>query len=88
MAGTMRMLSDRVLVMLDNPKEEDGGIVIPDMVQKTNQLGTVVEAGPDCEDVEYGDRVMVGEHSGLHLRRGGHSVVIIREEEILVVGDL
>ena len=57
----------RILVKRDDAKGgvSEYGIVTPENVEKEQKAyGTVVEAGPDINDVKKGDRVVYGAYAG------------------------
>lgn len=87
-------LTDRVLVERAEEREQTkGGIIIPDQAKDRPSEGVVVAVGQgkrraDGEritpDVEVGDRVVFGKHSGNEIAIEGRELVIMREEEILL----
>lgn len=79
----MRLLSDKVMVVLEDAIKEKGGIIIPERAEKVNQWGRVSYTGGKCVEVEPGDSVMIGANSGTRMRRDNVSLVVLSEGEIL-----
>ncbi len=88
-------LDDRILVEPAAPAVKTaGGIFIPDMVQERPNRGQVVAVGRGHRnkkgnlrplDVQLGDAVLYGQHSGVSLALEGRDVILLREEEILAI---
>jgi len=90
----VKPLGDRVLVQRVEIEEEksDGGIYIPDTVNKEKpQRGNVVAVGQgkrkdDGEriplDVNEGDEVIFGKYGGQEIKIDGEEYLILREEDI------
>lgn len=81
---------DRALVRVDDVvKKTPGGLIIPDfdgegkktsMAEKPNR-GVVIALGPKIEDLEIGDHVLYGVHSGFEVSHKGISYRLIREAD-------
>ena len=75
---------------------QDCIIVRPDMEkhdlfvmlrQKQTGTGIVVSAGPNCEDIRVGDRVLFGDSIGQDLKWEGEDLLVMRESHVLGVFD-
>ena len=86
-------LSDRVVVMPEDPEEKTAsGIILPDTAQEKPQMGKIVAAGPGKVSdngsvvkmsVQKGDQVLYGKYSGTEITLDGSEVLIMRESDIL-----
>lgn len=93
----MRLLRDRILVKRHNAQAVTAsGIVIPDSAQKKTAAGIVVEIGQGnftgsgvivAIDLSVGDYIVFEEHAGWPLVIEGVDHQIIREQQVLYVGD-
>ena len=89
-------LSDRVLVKrLDEAEEQSvGGIIIPDTAKEKPQEAEVVAIGPGrledgnrvAPEVSKGDKVLIGKYSGTEVKVDGDDYLIMREDDIAIVG--
>ncbi len=91
----LRPLDDRVIVKVDESKEQiEGGIVLPESAQKKPQEGTVLAVGPGRlndkgervpVDVKAGDTVIFAKYGGTEVKLGEDEVLILRVDDILAV---
>lgn len=76
--GTVRPLSDRILIKIDRPETTSrGGIIIPDKTKERPTKGTVLATGPGKLNPETGVRVPLMVKPGdrvLFLKWGGDKV--------------
>jgi chaperonin GroES len=87
------MLSNRVLVELDPPKEKEGSLFIPDTGKDAPQTATVRAVGPGRVEggdlnpttVEVGDRVIFGKYSGTEVEIDGKTYLSIREDDLIAI---
>jgi chaperonin GroES len=88
-------LGDRIVVK-PGPEEEvtTGGIVLPDMVRKRPQEGTVIAVGPGKVlesgqrapmEVAVGDVVIYTKYGGTEVTFAGEDYVILEESSVLAV---
>jgi len=77
----VRPFHDKVLVKPDPMPEKIRGIIIPDTVEDTPKCGKVIAHGPDCKDVQIGERVLMGGWAGLDITAGEEKYLIIRESD-------
>lgn len=55
----MRCRQDYVVVIQGEKQTERRGIVLPDMAQEDSFKGEVIAVGPDVEDIEIGDHILI-----------------------------
>ena len=89
-------LYDRVLVRrVEESETQTGGIIIPDAAKDKPQQGVVIKVGFGRRDalrasgfepliVQAGDEVLFGKYAGTEIKIDGETVLILREEEILL----
>ena len=92
-----RPLGDRVLVKrVEEEEKTRGGIIIPDTAKEKPQEGEVIAVGPGARDetgkvqpldVKAGDRILFGKWSGTEVKLDGKDLLIMKESDILGVGD-
>jgi chaperonin GroES len=93
----IRPVLDRIVVEAAAKEDKSpGGIILPDSVQGKPQSGLVVAVGPGRTsgqgslipaDVEVGDLILYGRHSGSEVTVDGKEYVIMRAEDVLgIVG--
>jgi len=94
---TMRPLSDRLMVKrIEDKKQMQGGLHIPDSAKEKPQEAEVVAVGPGKRlesgtlvplDVKVGDRILLGKYAGNEIKLDGEEYLIVREDEVLgIVG--
>jgi len=85
----IKMLSDRVLVRLEDADERrsSGGIVIPATAQMAKRLAwaEVVAAGPNVRTLEPGDQVLFNPEDRYEVEVRGDDYVILRERDVHAV---
>jgi len=76
----MRPLGKRVLIRQNvESNTTASGLYVPDaMVEKENN-GTVVEIGPEVEEIAVGDVVLFGKYAGEDV---GEGLVIVKEIDV------
>jgi len=81
---------------LEEPKNQKGGIIIPDTAKEKPQEGEVVAVGSGARDeagklvpldVKAGDRVLFGKWSGTEVKVDGQELLIMKESDIMGVLD-
>ncbi|HCR44218.1 MAG TPA: co-chaperone GroES [Ruminococcaceae bacterium] len=91
---TVKPLSDRVLVKMEEAEEKTkGGIILAGAAKEKPQIADVVEAGPggvvDGKEVKMyvkkGDRVILSKYSGTEVKLDGKDYTIVRQSDILAV---
>jgi chaperonin GroES len=86
---------DRVLVKQEKSKEvTDGGILLPDQVQKEELVGVVVAAGLPkfsfhgelmCDPVEVGNTVLFSRFGGAPIELDNEEYRLLRYDDIIAV---
>lgn len=89
----IKPLGQRVLVKrCDVEKQTEGGLFLPDNVQKKQQEAIVVLLGTGARDengklidftVKENDRVLVSPYGGTEVKNQGQDYVIVNEQDIL-----
>jgi len=92
---TLRALSDRVVIKLEDENEKTyGNIVIPDLGKEKPACGVVVNVGPGRTtetgafvpmSVKEGDTVLVPKFSAQNVQLEGEDYIICREVDILAI---
>lgn len=82
-------LADRVLIKPESEEGEkrtpSGLIIIPDLGHTRPTTGFIMAIGPDCENVDIGDKVLFGKYAGSDIKLNEEEMVICRIEDILGV---
>jgi chaperonin GroES len=97
-AMQLKPLSDRIIVRrADSQEKTAGGVYLPDNAKNKPQKGKVLAAGPGrlLKDgkrrglqVKEGDTVLFTSWAGDEFKdRGGDTILVMREEDILAVVD-
>ncbi len=93
---TLKPLHDRIMIKRIDRGEEttEGGLFIPDSAKEPPQEGMVMDAGSGrrldngqliSPSVKRGDHVLFGKYSGQEIEISGHTLVFIKDEDILAV---
>lgn len=80
---TMQTFHDKVLLRPDPMPKEIKGILIPDNIHEQPQVGTVIAAGPRCEETAAGDRVLFGKFAGMVVTPEKEELLVIREADLI-----
>ena len=91
----VKPLADRILVRrIEEQEMKRGGIFIPDTAKEKPQEGEVVAVGPGrmtedgkriAMEVNKGDRILIGKHSGTEVKIDGIEYIILREDDVVGV---
>ena len=91
----IRPLHDRILIKrLEEDKESEGGIIIPDTAKEKPIQGKVIAVGKGKImksgeviplDVKQGDKVLFGKYGGTEVKIDGEEHLLMREDDILAV---
>ena len=92
----VKPLQDRILVKKLGAKDTSPGeIIIPEVAKEVTREAEVLAVGDGLRDdatghrtpidVKVGDRVLVGQYSGMYFEIEGQSLCIIRETEVFGV---
>lgn len=91
---TIKPLSDRVLIKMDEAEEmSKGGILLSGSAKEKPQVATVVAVGPGgvvdgkevVMNVKAGDKVITSKYSGTEVKVDGEEMIIVRQSDILAV---
>lgn len=91
---TVKPLSDRVLVKMEEAEEKTkGGIILAGSAKEKPQIADIIEVGPggvvDGKEVKMyvkkGDRVILSKYSGTEVKLDGKDYTIVRQSDILAV---
>jgi chaperonin GroES len=87
---TIKPLSDRVLVKVEEAETKSaGGIIIPDTAQEKTQAGKVIAVGPGTEKdkitVSVGQKVMYDKYAGSAMKIDGADCLIVKMQDIIAV---
>lgn len=78
----MKVFGMRVLLEIIEKKEDKGGIIIPDNVEKNKEY-KVIGIGDLVEDLKVGDYVLLAKYTGTEISKDGKNYIIIDEDEII-----
>ena len=86
MSGGIRPLNKRLAVRRFEAKEKSsGGIIIPGGAQEIPVGGRVLAVGKGIDDINEGDVVIFGKHSGQEIAVEGKAVLMLKYEDVLGV---
>ena len=79
-------LGEMVLIELEQAAEKTAsGFMLPEAAREKMNVGTVVAAGPDSENVKAGDKVVYKKYAGTELKYNGSDYLIMKESDILAI---
>ena len=91
---TIKPLSDRVLIKMDEAEEvSKGGILLSGSAKEKPQVASVIAVGPGgvvdgkevVMSVKPGDKVTTSKYSGTEVKVDGEEMIIVRQSDILAV---
>ena len=91
---TIKPLSDRVLIKMDEAEEvSKGGILLSGSAKEKPQVASVIAVGPGgvvegkevVMTVKPGDKVITSKYSGTEVKVDGEELIIVRQNDILAV---
>ena len=91
---TIKPLSDRVLIKMEEAEETTkGGIILAGSAKEKPQIADVIEVGPggvvDGKEVKMyvkkGDRIIASKYSGTEIKIDDVDYTIVRQSDILAV---
>lgn len=91
---TIKPLSDRVLIKMEEAEETTkGGIILAGSAKEKPQIATVIAVGPgglvDGKEVtmhvKAGDKVISSKYSGTEVKLDGEEYTIVRQSDILAI---
>ena len=88
----IKPLADRVLILPTKAEEVTmSGIIIPDSAKEKPLRGTVVAAGNGTKEEEMilkeNDTVLYGKYAGQEIEIEGEKYLIMRQADVLAVGE-
>jgi chaperonin GroES len=76
-------LGEMVLIELEQAAEKTAsGFMLPEAAREKMNVGTVVAAGPDSENINSGDRVVYKKYAGTELTWEDKEYLLIKSEDI------
>lgn len=94
-ASSVKPLSDRILVKVQEAEEKTaGGIFLPEVAKEKPQVGEVVSVGTGKVnedgsrspiDIQVGASVLYSKYAGTDLKIGNTDYVLLREQDILAI---
>ena len=93
---TIKPLSDRVLIKMDEAEEvSKGGILLSGSAKEKPQVASVIAVGPGgvvdgkevVMSVKPGDKVITSKYSGTEVKIDGEELIIVRQSDILAIVD-
>ena len=91
---TIKPLSDRVLIKMDEAEEvSKGGILLSGSAKEKPQVASVIAVGPGgvvdgkevVMSVKPGDKVITSKYSGTEVKVDGEEMIIVRQSDILAI---
>ena len=93
---TLKPLSDRVVIkMVEAEETTASGIILTGAAKEKPQVAEVLAVGPGgivdgkevVMQVQVGDRVITSKYAGTEVKIDGEELIIVRQNDILAVGD-
>ena len=76
-------LGEMVLIELEKAAEKTAsGIMLPEAAREKMNVGTVVAAGPDSENVKAGDKVVYKKYAGTEITWGETDFLLLKSEDL------
>ena len=76
-------LGEMVLIELEQAAEKTAsGFMLPEAAREKMNVGTVVAAGPDSENINSGDRVVYKKYAGTELTWEDKEYLLVKSEDI------
>ena len=76
-------LGEMVLIELEQAAEKTvSGFMLPEAAREKMNVGTVVAAGPDSENINSGDRVVYKKYAGTELTWEDKEYLLVKSEDI------
>ena len=79
--GTMKPLRDLLLIELDTPEDKTNGIFMTKAWEDAVSRCTVLEVGPNVQDVKKGDRVHINPYAYIDITDSEYK--LIKEADVL-----
>ncbi|MEO1955858.1 MAG: co-chaperone GroES [Methanobacteriota archaeon] len=76
-------LGEMVLIELEQAAEKTAsGFMLPEAAREKMNVGIVVAAGPDSENVKSGDRVVYKKYAGTELTWEDRDYLLVKSEDL------
>tara|TARA_B100000459_G_scaffold69059_1_gene38134 strand:- start:516 stop:782 length:267 start_codon:yes stop_codon:yes gene_type:complete len=76
-------LGEMVLIELEQAAEKTAsGFMLPEAAREKMNVGTVVAAGPESENVKAGDKIVYKKYAGTELSWGDVDYLLIKSEDL------
>mgnify|MGYP003321631658 FL=1 len=76
-------LGEMVLIELEKAAEKTAsGLMLPEAAREKMNVGTVVAAGPDSENVKSGDKVVYKKYAGTEITWGETDFLLLKSEDL------
>ena len=76
-------LGEMVLIELEQAAEKTAsGFMLPEAAREKMNVGTVIAAGPDSENINSGDRVVYKKYAGTELTWEDKEYLLVKSEDI------
>ena len=76
-------LGEMVLIALEKAAEKTAsGLMLPEAAREKMNVGTVVAAGPDSENVKAGDKVVYKKYAGTEITWGETDFLLLKSEDL------
>lgn len=79
----MKAVSDRIILVPEKPKDNIGGVIIPDNLIGKPEKGIVFSVGIDCREVKQGDEILFLRGHGFAFTDEGEERLVITEKDVL-----
>lgn len=77
-------LDDRLIVHPIPPEEvTESGLIIPVQAQSQQNIGKVLEVGPDAKGFKAGDYILFGRYSGISIEYNEEECIVLKRSEVL-----
>ena len=82
----LRPMADNILLKQHEADETTAsGIILATAAKEKPAIFEVVSAGPDCHDVNPGDKVVVSKFVGTDLKLDGTDYKFVKQEDLLAI---
>jgi chaperonin GroES len=82
----IKPIKDRVAIKQDEAQDKTmSGLILPDSAKEKPLSGEVIAVGPQCKEVEVGEKVYYQKYRGTEVDQDGDTIILMREEDILAI---
>lgn len=81
----MQAVSDRIILVPEKPKDNIGGVILPDNLIGKPEKGIVISVGIDCREVKAGDEILFLRGHGFAFTEQNtrEEMLVITEKDVL-----